>query len=269
MRRPLFFPIFILCLILSAAPGRAEEPLCTKDQAQDSETMFRVSTLPALMQGLYQGVLSIGELLEHGDLGLGTFHGLDGEMVVLDGKAWQVRVDGSVIPASSCMSTPYAAVTTFEPDATQVLLPAADLDNLKAQLTKMLPGPNLPCAVRVTGIFSEVTTRSVPQQSEPYPPLTVAAKQQAVFEAQGVAGTIVGFWLPETYANLGVAGFHLHFLSHGRDFGGHLLQAKGVGLKAEIDATPGLMVVLPQTEAFQNLDLTSHDQKAVDAVEKQ
>ena len=266
---PRVFAILLLCLLLVPASARAEESLCTKAQVQDKEVLFRVSTLPALMQGLYQGVLSIGELLEHGDLGLGTFHGLDGEMVVLDHKAWQVRADGSVIPASPCMSTPYAAVTFFEPDEAEILMPVSDIDNLEAQLSAMLPGPNIPCAIRVSGMFAQVTTRSVPEQSEPYPPLAEAAKQQRVFEGVNSPGTIVGFWLPAEYAGLGVAGFHLHYLSDGRDFGGHLLQVRATGLKAEIDLTPGLTVLLPDTQAFQALDLSTHDEKAVDAVERQ
>ena len=265
MRRALV-PLLLACFLVSAGPARADGPL-------ENETLFRVSTLPALMQGLYDGVMPVSELLAHGDLGLGTFDGLDGEMVVLDGKAWQVRVDGSVneiaTQAGPDMTTPYAAVTVFEPDLATVLLPARDLAGIEKQLTAMLPGPNLPCAVRVSGLFTTVSTRSVPKQDKPYPPLTEAAKEQRVFTAERVAGTIVGFWLPETWANVGVAGFHLHFLSNDRAFGGHLLDAGGTGLRAELDPTPGLMVVLPETEGFQSLDMTSHDQAAVDAVEKQ
>ena len=34
--------------------------------------LFQYNTLGALMAGLYGGTLTVGELLEHGDLGLGT-----------------------------------------------------------------------------------------------------------------------------------------------------------------------------------------------------
>jgi Alpha-acetolactate decarboxylase len=43
-----------------------------------------------------------GTLREHGDHGLGTFEQLDGEMVVLDGRCFQVRSDGSVHSVSPC-----------------------------------------------------------------------------------------------------------------------------------------------------------------------
>ena len=38
--------------------------------------------------------------LEHGDFGLGTFANLDGEMVVLDGRVYQVQGTGRVSEAS-------------------------------------------------------------------------------------------------------------------------------------------------------------------------
>ncbi|MGO0041548.1 acetolactate decarboxylase, partial [Streptococcus suis] len=47
--------------------------------------LFQYNTLGALMAGLYGGSLTVGELLEHGDLGLGTLDSIDGELIVLDG----------------------------------------------------------------------------------------------------------------------------------------------------------------------------------------
>lgn len=53
--------------------------------------LFQYNTLGALMAGLYGGTLTVGELLEHGDLGLGTLDSIDGELIVLDGKAYQAK----------------------------------------------------------------------------------------------------------------------------------------------------------------------------------
>ena len=39
---------------------------------------------------------SIGRLKQHGDFGLGTFEGIDGEMTVLDGHFYHFRSDGIV-----------------------------------------------------------------------------------------------------------------------------------------------------------------------------
>jgi alpha-acetolactate decarboxylase len=61
-----------------------------------NSTHYQVSTAAALVEGIYQGAVRVGTLREHGDLGLGTFENLDGEMVVVDGQFFQVRADGSV-----------------------------------------------------------------------------------------------------------------------------------------------------------------------------
>ena len=53
--------------------------------------MYQISTSTALVDGVAQGAMSAQALLEHGDLGLGTFENLDGEMVILDGAIYQVR----------------------------------------------------------------------------------------------------------------------------------------------------------------------------------
>ena len=42
--------------------------------------IFQHGTLELIMAGLYDGTLSFSELLENGDDGIGTTHGLDGEV---------------------------------------------------------------------------------------------------------------------------------------------------------------------------------------------
>src|SRR5262249_34958457 len=75
----------------------------------------QVSVLNALMLGRYDGVMPIPELLHCGDFGLGTLDHLDGELIVLDGRAYQVRGDGGVVAVGSDRSTPFALVIPSEP----------------------------------------------------------------------------------------------------------------------------------------------------------
>lgn len=51
----------------------------------DHSAIYQVSTAGAVVHGLYKGDTTIASLREHGDFGLGTFDGLDGEMVAFDG----------------------------------------------------------------------------------------------------------------------------------------------------------------------------------------
>src|ERR1700739_4074750 len=64
----------------------------------EDQTVFQTSTVKALMEGAPTGDMTRGELKTHGDFGLGTFDGLDGEMIELDGMVFQVRADGQAHP---------------------------------------------------------------------------------------------------------------------------------------------------------------------------
>ena len=80
-------------------------------------TVFQTSLMSALLDGVYDGEMTIGELLTHGDFGLGTFNSLDGEMVIADGVCYQVR-DGVGQLAGNDQRTPFAVITTFVPTIT-------------------------------------------------------------------------------------------------------------------------------------------------------
>src|SRR3954451_16394329 len=83
-------------------------------------TLYQISTSTALVEGVYSGSVCSSVLLEHGDFGLGTFEDLDGEMVILDGKIYQVaervrhRTDDFLVPFASV--THFRAAGSFAID---------------------------------------------------------------------------------------------------------------------------------------------------------
>ncbi|WP_313469177.1 acetolactate decarboxylase, partial [Carnobacterium sp.] len=79
----------------------------------NSQTLFQHGTLGALMAGLFEGTLTIEELLTHGNLGIGTLNDLDGELIILNGQAFQAKADGTVTALTGAEMVPYAAVTSF------------------------------------------------------------------------------------------------------------------------------------------------------------
>jgi len=91
--------------------------MISADREVAHHTLYQVSTATALVEGIYQGAVRVGTLREHGDLGLGTFENLDGEMVIVDGQFFQVRSDGSVRECGDDVLTPFAVITRFAPDA--------------------------------------------------------------------------------------------------------------------------------------------------------
>ncbi len=56
--------------------------------------IFQVSTFHALKQGKYDGETTFGVLKKHGDFGIGTVNGLDGEVLALNGEFFQIKADG-------------------------------------------------------------------------------------------------------------------------------------------------------------------------------
>jgi acetolactate decarboxylase len=217
-------------------------------------TLYQVSTATALVEGIYQGAVRVGTLREHGDLGLGTFEDLDGEMVVVDGQFYQVRSDGSVRECGDDVLSPFAAVTRFAPE-TQFRLPeCAGLSQLNAQFDALRHSDNVFFALRVDGHFDYVHTRAMCRTREGVP-LVQAAAVQPEFEFHDVTGTLVGFWTPEYAKTLNVPGYHLHFVSADRKKGGHLLQCRGQDLRLQIQREATLALALPETEDFLKADL--------------
>ncbi len=221
----------------------------------DHGTLFQVSTAGAFVEGLYRGEVTIGALREHGDFGLGTFDGLDGEMVALDGHFYQVRGDGSVREVEKDARSPYAMVTRFSVGDAVQLADCADLSSLLAQLDRLRDSQNVFYAIRVEGEFDTVITRSVTRTPEGVP-LVAAASQQHEFRLRNVRGTLVGFWSPGYLQTILVAGYHLHFLSDDRRSGGHLLDCAGQNLRAQVRREVDFRVSLPESPSFLRADLT-------------
>ena len=164
--------------------------ICGCAYAQKNEEVFyQTSTINALLDEVYDGNVTFKELKRHGDLGLGTFNNLDGEMIGLDGEFYQIKADGIAYPVDDLMKTPFAVVTFFESDKTKVLNKSINYDQLKLSLDNMLPTENIFYAFKIEGTFKYVKTRSVSGQNKPYPPLVEIVKDQPIFEFHDIKGT--------------------------------------------------------------------------------
>ena len=220
------------------------------------------------MNGDYDGDCSFRQLARHGDFGLGTFDALDGEMVAVDGKFYQVKTDGKVYPVNPAQNTPFGEVTFFKADQTLTLSEPINYQQLEKFILKQLPTQNLPYAIKITGTFAYIKTRSVPRQTKPYPPLMEVAKHQTVFEFREVDGVIVGFYHPRYLAGVNVAGFHCHFLTGDRQAGGHLLDCRLKRAKLELSRLDDVHLRLPGTAAFYQTDLSGNKKQEIEKVEK-
>lgn len=233
--------------------------------ATKEETLFQASTINSLLAGNYDGFMSFAELKQHGDVGIGTFNALDGELVMIDKTVYKVKASGAVEEVPDTDTTPFAAVTYFDEDATKSLGPTASLEALELELDKMMSDPASFYLFRIDGTFNTIKARSVPSQEKPYPVLSEAVKNQSIFEYQKIPGTLVGLWCPEDIGGLNVKGYHFHFISDDRSKGGHLLDVSFDSATALVDQTDGFFMTLsPTTPEGTVTDADS----AIDAVEK-
>ncbi len=231
-------------------------------------TLFQTSTIDALLAGVYDGDLSCGDLLKHGDFGIGTFDRVDGEMVVLEGTIYQVKGDGKVYEPDPNCRTPFATICHFNPEKTISIDTTTDYKRLQTLIDSAAANQNLFCAVRITGQFRSMKTRSVPAQKRPYLPLKEVTSHQPEFDMNNVFGTIVGFRCPPYVNGINVPGYHLHFISRDRNQGGHVLSFEMITGRCDIDILDQFFLRLPATKDFADTDLSRDRNKELKDVEK-
>jgi acetolactate decarboxylase len=235
----------------------------------EPHVLFQASTIGALNEGAYEGDVSFGELAEHGDLGLGTLNALDGEMIAIDGRFYRADIEGAVNEIEASAQTPFAVIATFRPTIEFQLDGPLTHDELLAHLDERIPDDAASCALRLDGRFELVRARSVPRQDPPYRPLTEVVAEQHVFELRDVEGTMVGFRFPEYAEGIEVSGYHLHFISEDRTRGGHVLDSRSTGLRAQLDPSSDLHVELPPGVDLLDQEAVHSTHEAVERVERQ
>ncbi|MEA1892692.1 MAG: acetolactate decarboxylase [Campylobacterota bacterium] len=239
-----------------------------EDKTEAGTQLYQISTIQALLAGLYDGDLTVGDLQEHGDFGIGTFNGIDGEMIVYDGTVYQVKSDGHVYVADKTTGVPFACVHFFQSDINTTLNNITSYEALKTSLNGYKECKNYPCAFKIDGTFNYIKTRSEPKASKPYPPLAeYITDNQVYFEAQNISGTLIGYVLPQYFEKVNVVGYHLHFLSDDKTFGGHVLELSLNSANIQLDKLYEFKLSLLKTTEFENSSL-EHDKDAVDKVEK-
>jgi acetolactate decarboxylase len=256
--------------VLASTSGAPRDHLVERALAEylgvEHHTLYQVSTAGALVEGVYQGAVSVGMVREHGDFGLGTFEDLDGEMVVLDGHVFRVSSSGDVHEVPDDATTPFAVVTRFGAPEPTVLDVVDDLAALTTAVDTLRDSANVFFAVRVDGHFDAVHVRAA-CRTAPGVPLAVATEHQAEFELASVDGTMVGFWSPPYASGVEVAGYHLHVLTGDRTAGGHVLDCRGRDLRVRVEEESDVHLALPDTAAFRAADLTRDPTADLDRAE--
>ena len=225
-------------------------------------TLFQVSISGALVAGVYDREVSVKSILQHGDFGLGTFAELDGEMVVLDGRVYQLRGTGSVSQASPEAGAPFAVVTRFRPQIESDASHIGSFKDLEKCCDPYRTSGNIFYAIRLDGHFKRVRTRAV-NPPQPGTGLLDATKSQSEFTFTAIDGTLVGLWSPGFSSAFSVAGYHFHFISSDREHGGHLLDLEADRLRLRVESLTDFHLALPSSEAFLKAKLSKNTAEAL------
>ena len=209
------------------------------------DALYQVSAFNIFASGNFDRNITFSELSKHGDFGIGTLKGLDGEMIALDGKFYQIPITGIPREVGSSEKTPYATISFFEKELSFQVENVSSYMSLTSIINSTLGNYDLIYAIRVHGFFDFAQTRSVPIQYEPYPILTEAVKNQTVFNLNGVEGTAAGFFFPDSLNGVDYIGYHLHFLTDDHSGGGHLLDCNIKSATVEIDTIENYHLLLP------------------------
>ncbi|MBQ3446335.1 MAG: acetolactate decarboxylase [Synergistaceae bacterium] len=223
-----------------------------------SDELFQTALLQSLMQGEYDGVITVKELKTYGDTGIGTFQSVNGELIMLNGTVYRALWDGSVEVASDDDTVPFTNVTFFDADVKKEGITAGDIEALKAIITEAARehGRNQFYMAKVSGVVPYILVRSELAQHEPYKPLNDALKtDQREFEYKDVRGTVVALYCPEYMGGLNTPGWHLHFISDDGKKGGHVLELSVKDCLLEMDIISEFRMIVPNRPSFNGKDL--------------
>ena len=119
----------------------------------ESHVVFQTSTLDALFEGGFDGDLTFAELAGHGDLGIGTLNGLDGETIAVDGRFLRADADGNLSEVDPSARTPFAVATFFESGVEFALQGPLDHGEMVAEIDRHARPGTPVCAAMVGSAF--------------------------------------------------------------------------------------------------------------------
>jgi len=219
------------------------------------DALFQLSLANVLLDGGYDGLVTIGEVMPAGDHGLGTVHRLDGELIVVDGVPWRVDATGRASIVAPETTTPFVVLTNME-STRSTRVRDQSRDELLATVERLVDDPGAVVAVRVEGRFRRVLVRSVPAQDKPYRPyLEVCATDEVRWEHHGFEGVFVGFRFPNIDGGATIGGLHLHGLDTDRTTGGHNHEMHVDDAVLTVSTSHDIAIALPDRSMVELLEM--------------
>ena len=234
--------------------------------------IYQISTLQALALGYTRAVVTVEELLKHGDIGLGTFEDVNGEMIVVDGWCYRATEDGTAFEADPDMGVPFASVAKAGSSPGFEIEDIGDIEKLKEVLTLKIEedfGLNSMHIARIDGEFPLVRARSESAYRSHHVDLKdILSETQRDFKFENIAGTLVCIYYPDYMDGINAPGWHVHFLSQDHSKGGHVFDLKiGCG-EIRLTRINHIEIQLPSEPAFDTYSLKDASGSDIKKVEQ-
>ncbi len=241
--------------------------------ADQDNCMYQVSTLQALTLGYIRTVVSVEELLKHGDTGLGTFEDLDGEMIAMGGRCYRALSDGTVCETDRNSGVPFAVMSRLKGARAWDWKEINGMDALITQLNNKIDehfGLNSMHIIRIDGMFDRVDARSEqPSRKSQHVRLKkLLDSTQYSFSFEHIRGSLIGLYFPDYMNGINLPGWHLHFLSEDRSKGGHVFDVQIRDCHVRMDKVARIEIQLPTEAHFDTYDLKLASQQEVQAIEQ-
>ena len=234
--------------------------------------LFQVSTLQALALGYTRSVVTVKELLDEGNIGLGTFEDVGGEMIVVDGVCYRAKQDGSIQEADPDIGTPFATVGKENQSPCKEFKDIADIEKLKVMLTLEIEkyfGLNGVHIARIDGTFARVCARSeAPYRSQHIELKEILSETQKDFVFDNIEGTMVCIYFPDYMDGLNMPGWHIHFVSKDRTKGGHVFDLNMIQGQIKFARADRIEIRIPDDPSFDTYSLREVSKNDIQQVEQ-
>lgn len=245
----------VFCSIILIGCSSAPQNKNISDKQEN--IIYHYSAWVAFVNKIYDGTLKVEELKAKGDIGLGSYNALDGELVMLDNIAYHADGNGKVTVAPDSSKIAYATATHFTPSKNFKFQKVSNYDSLRTALNTANESGNYFYAYKIHGTFRKLKLGGVPKQSRPYEKgLDELIPQRPVFDRENISGTMVGFYCPELIGHINVAGYHLHFISDDKKSAGHVMEfSDATAIEGELSQISRYQFDLPKTTEFDTVSM--------------
>ena len=223
--------------------------------AHTENTVHQYSPTIALLNSIYEGDFTPQQMIQQGNIGIGTVNHLEGELIAVDGIVYTIDAEGGIKVAPNDLESPNMTMINFQAKQTIAVKNITSLAGLNTALDKYRPSKNSFYAYKVKGEFSYLKMASAHKVENEDVSLFEYLDTRVMYTRENIKGTLVGLFTPSYLGNIVIPGMHFHFLSEDIKLGGHLEDIKFDNLMIEVQEINQVNLQLPNVEKFRTKEL--------------